>query len=325
MAFRLEGDESIADALRRIAVEQCDDAIAEIEDQNLDRYEAVHQVRRRLKRVRGILRLARESFPKTYRKENAACRDTAQALAPFRDAQSAIEAFDAFRKRYRTELAGEPLAKIRARLEELKAETNPGDEELSNRLAQTLDRLRELRDRAQEWPIASDGFGAVAGGLHALYEVGGDEMAAAYKAAKREPFAMTTTEALHEWRKSVKYLGFALRILTPVWKETLDLHRNVTDRLEKKLGEEHDLALLCERVAAENVRLGFEDEAERFLPLAEKRRLELRASARSAGARFYAEKPKRFVERLRSYWKIRNQELRKAAAMEPPADPVLNP
>ena len=175
------------------------------------------------------------------------------------------------------------------------------------------------------WPFASDGFGAVAGGLHALHQAGGEEMAAAFKAAKREPFAMTTTEALHEWRKSVKYLGFALRILTPVWKETLDLHRDVTDRLEKRLGEEHDLALLCERVATEKERFGFEEEAERFLPLAERRRLELRASARGVGARFYAEKPKRFVERLRSYWKIRNQELRQATAEQPPAEPVPNP
>jgi hypothetical protein len=272
--------------------------------------------------VRGILRLARESFPKTYRKENAACRDLARTLAPFRDAQSAIEAFDAFRKRYRTELAGEPLAKIRGRLLEVKSETDPGDDELATRLAQTLERLRELRDRAKEWPIANEGFSAVARGLHSLYEAGGEDMTAAYRAAKRKPFATMTTEALHDWRKSVKYLGFALRMLTPVWKETLDLQRDVTDRLEKKLGEEHDLALLCERVANEQERFGFEDEAARFLPLAEKRRMALRASARSLGARFYAEKPKRLVQRLRRYWKIRNQELRVSAAKEPTTEPA---
>src|SRR5690606_5041555 len=119
-------------------------------------------------------------------------RDLAQTLAPFRDAQSAIEAFDAFRKRYRTELAGEPLANIRERLVEVKSETDPGDDELSARLAQTLEHLREFRARAQAWPIRREGFDAVAGGLHALYQAGGEEMAAAYRAAKREPFAMTT-------------------------------------------------------------------------------------------------------------------------------------
>jgi hypothetical protein len=120
----------------------------------------------------------------------------------------------------------------------------------------------------------------------------------------------------------VKYLGFALRILTPVWKEALDFRRDATDRLEKKLGEEHDLALLCERVATEKERFGFEDEADRFLPLAEQRRLDLQAGARGIGARFYAEKPKSFVGRLRKYWKIRSRELRQAAAEEPPVEPV---
>lgn len=320
MAFRIEGEESIAQALRRIAVEQFDDGIKEIEDQELDRYEAVHQIRRRLKRVRGILRMAREAFPKTYRLENAAYRDMAQALAPFRDAQSAIEAFDAFRKRYRRELAGEPMAKIRARLVEVKSETDPGNDELANRLAQTREKLTEFRDRAQDWQFEHEGFSAIEQGLHALYGAGRIEMAAAFKAAKREPFAMETTVAFHDWRKSVKYLGFAIRILTPIWKDALNTQRSATDSLEKKLGEEHDLALLGERVATEKERLGLESEAERLLPLAEQRRYELRESARGIGARFYAEQPEDFVHRLRTYWKIQRKEIRETASNESPAE-----
>ncbi|HEV7279813.1 MAG TPA: CHAD domain-containing protein [Pirellulaceae bacterium] len=322
MAFRLEGDETIAEALRRIAVEQFDESIAEIDDPEIDRYEAVHQVRRRFKRVRGIVRLARESSPKVYRRENAAYRDVAGELAPFRDAQSAIEVFDAFRMRHRRELVGEPLAKIRERLVEVKAETDPGNDELAARLGQTRERLVELRERAREWNIREEGFAAIAGGLCRLHASGGAEMKAAFKAARKEPFALATTEALHDWRKSVKYLGFALRILTPTWKEALDLQRGVTDRLEKKLGEDHDLALLCEQVATEKERFGFADEAERFLPLAERRRLELRESARGPGRRFYAERPEDFVRRLSRYWKIRNQEIRRLAAEEPTAAPA---
>lgn len=325
MAFRLEGDETMADALRRIAVEQFDEAIAEIDDPELDRYKAVHQVRRRLKRVRGIVRLARDSFPKTFRLENSAYRDAAGEIASFRDAQSAIEVFDAFRKRFRKDLLGEPLAKIRDRLVSVKAETDAGDDELVAKLARTRERLEEFRERARDWKFSRDGFSAIAGGLRRLYESGDSEMQAAFKAAKREPFAVTTSEALHDWRKSVKYLGFGLRILTPIWKREFEFRRDVTDDLEKKLGEEHDLALLCERVAGEKASFGFEAEAERFVPLAERRRLELRESARGSGARFYAEQPEDFVQRLRRYWKLRNQELRQAAAEEPPADPAPDP
>lgn len=322
MAFRLQGDETIAAALRRIAVEQFDDAIAEIDDPELDRHKAVHQVRRRFKRVRGIVRLARESFPKTYRRENAAFRDASRELAPFRDAQSAIEVFDDFCKRYRRELAGEPLAKIRDRLFQVRTETDPGNDELVARLAQTRQRLEEFRDRVREWKLADDGFDAIEAGLCRLYASGSDAMQAAFKAAKREPFAFATTEALHEWRKSVKYLGFGLRLLTPTWKEALSFRRGVTDRLEKQLGEEHDLALLCDRVSSEKEAFGLEAEAERFIPLAERRRLELRESARGSGLRFYSERPRVFAYSLRRYWKIRNQELRRLIAEKPPVGSV---
>lgn len=316
MGFRIEEDESLAESLRRIAIEQVDGAVAEIEDPEFDRHKAVHQARRRMKRLRGILRLEREAFAATYRRDNAFLRDVAQTLAPFRDAQSAIMAFDAFRKRYRDELAGEDLAGIRARLEDVKRETDPGQDELDRRLADTVCSLREFRQRAESWEIEDDGFSTVAGGLERLYAEGVATMAEAYDADEDAPLDPDTTVAFHEWRKRAKYLGFGLRILTPTWKEGVDVYRKAADRIEAKLGEEHDLALLCERVEAEKEAFGLEDEAARFVPLARARRKALRESVRPLGRRFYAEEPEAFVRRLKSYWKTWRKTSRQAGESE---------
>lgn len=47
MAYRLNQNETSSDGIRRIALEQIDKAIQEVENQKIDRHETVHQVRKR--------------------------------------------------------------------------------------------------------------------------------------------------------------------------------------------------------------------------------------------------------------------------------------
>lgn len=63
MAYALAQDDDTVEAgMRRIAAEQIERAIAEIDDTGLDRHETVHQVRKRCKKVRGLVRLVRPAF-----------------------------------------------------------------------------------------------------------------------------------------------------------------------------------------------------------------------------------------------------------------------
>ena len=94
MGFRLQRGESINEEIQRIAEEQLEKAVAEIQDGELDRHEAVHQVRKRFKKIRGLIRLVRPAFEKTYQRENAMFRDAGREISAVRDAQSLIEAFD---------------------------------------------------------------------------------------------------------------------------------------------------------------------------------------------------------------------------------------
>ena len=94
MAFQILADEAVEEAVQRIAREQIDKAVDEINDRELDRHETVHQVRKRCKKIRGLIRLVRPQFEDTYDRENAWYRDSARPLSYVRDAQSIIETFD---------------------------------------------------------------------------------------------------------------------------------------------------------------------------------------------------------------------------------------
>ena len=77
MAYRIRTkDDDVEQAVRRIACEQIDRALAEIDDDGLDFARKVHQVRKRCKKLRGLVRLVRPALD-AYGRENAAFRDAA--------------------------------------------------------------------------------------------------------------------------------------------------------------------------------------------------------------------------------------------------------
>ena len=60
MGYRIRQKESVQDAIQRIATEQIDKAIAEIEDAARDRHEVIHQVRKRCKKLQALVRLGKD-------------------------------------------------------------------------------------------------------------------------------------------------------------------------------------------------------------------------------------------------------------------------
>jgi hypothetical protein len=84
MSCRIEPDASVEPAVRRMAVEQIDKAVGELTADHLDRHEGVHQARKRFKKIRAVVRLARGSPGGTYSAENAWFRDIERELSAAR-------------------------------------------------------------------------------------------------------------------------------------------------------------------------------------------------------------------------------------------------
>ena len=93
MAYRFRRkDRSVEHALRRIAREQVDKAVSSIDDEE-DQAATIHDVRRRCKKLRGLIRLVGLSF-EAYRDENADFREIGKLLGGLREARVLKDTFD---------------------------------------------------------------------------------------------------------------------------------------------------------------------------------------------------------------------------------------
>lgn len=294
MAFRIRGKESVEESVRRIACEQIDKAIGEIGDDLLDRHEAVHQVRKRCKKVRALIRLVRPQLGDTYDLENDWYRDSAGLLSYVRDAQSIIETHDKLVDRFDDQIDREAFSSIRRQLTARRRRVAEDEVGLDKRLEEFLARMHEARRRVAAWRLPDDGFAAVQGGLAKTYGRGRRAMKAAY--------GNPTGESFHEWRKRAKYHWYHMRLLRPVWKGPLKARRDETHLLADYLGDDHDLSILLETLLAAPSEFGGESTTEAAVGLIRQRQVELRTLARPLGQRLFAEKSRRFVRRMNRYW-----------------------
>jgi len=190
MSYRIEPQESVTEAVQRIAREQIDKAIDEIEDDELDRHETVHQVRKRCKKLRGLLRLVRPQIDNTYDRENDWYRDSARRLSCVRDSQSMVETYDKLVKQVEDQVDQSWLSSIR---EELVARAKKVADDvvgIDERLEEFLQRMRQGRERVAEWSVREDGFEGVRGGLKKTYKRGRKRM--------EDAFDSPSTEAFHQ-------------------------------------------------------------------------------------------------------------------------------
>jgi CHAD domain-containing protein len=294
MAFRILADESVAEAVERIAREQIDNAIDEINDEELERHEVVHQVRKRCKKIRGLIRLVRPQFGDTYGRENAWYRDSARRLSDVRDAQSIIETFDELLDHFQDQIDREAFSPIRQQLMDRRKKVVEDEVDLCERLDAFLERMHEGRERVAAWRLGEKGFNAVQGGLIKTYGRGCTAMTEAYQ--------NPSTETFHEWRKRVKYHGYHMRLLRPIWPGPMQARCEEADVLSDYLGDDHDLSVLRETLLERPDDFGGEETIQALLGLTTQRQVKLRARAKRLGARLYAEPPKRFAKRLRGYW-----------------------
>lgn len=295
MAFKLHLDESVEIGVHRVAREQIEKAIGELNDTKLDRHEKVHQVRKRCKKMRGLLRLVRIVFPE-FKKENESFRDSARGLSNIRDSQSMLECLDTLSNHYQTHVDGKMFETIVAVLKQRRERIAGDGSKLENKLKRFRSEMLTALERVPSWRIDSEGFAAFEGGLRKTYRRARNDMAKA--------FADPTSDNFHQWRKRVKYHWYHTRLLHDLWPEMLTVQIKAADNLSDILGDEHDLSVL-QKTILEDVEFGDRGAAAQVLHrLINQRRKQLQVKARIIGLRIFAEKPKQLTGRLGSYWHV---------------------
>ena len=310
MPYRLDTRESVENGLRRCAREQLDSAIEELtEGVRTDPVEAVHTARKALKKERSLLRLYRGALqPAERRTENDALRDTGRRLSAARDAEVMIQALDDLSERFAGQVPERSFTAIR---EQLTAERDPARASLldSGLPGEAADELKSVRGRIDEWHSRSGGWRAIESGLDRSYRRGRRALARAH--------AEPTVENLHEWRKRTKDLWYHLRLLTPTSRGIMGGQAKDAHRLGDVLGDDHDLAVLRDRL--EEIGGSITADLDSVFGLIDHRRAQLQQEAFLLGQRLYAEKPNAFSGRVHRYWKAWRREARAAGAPRPTA------
>jgi len=294
VGFRLQKKESASTGIRRIAREQIEVALELLEDEETDPAEAVHELRKSLKKLRAVVRLVRDQLgADVFRRENAMLRDLGRKLSPARDAVVRVSALKKLREKNGAGSSREDLASLEKRLV-ARRRSAVRRSRAPAVVSAIRSELRGLRRRTRSWPLNEPGFACVAAGLRRSYRRA--------KRGESEAYRARTDDAFHQWRKRAKDLRYHVEILGPVWPELMrDVERELHD-LTDCLGDDHDLADLRRALTDRGGPTKDGKLVERLTDRIADLRSGLQADARPLAARVGAEKPKQFSARIESYW-----------------------
>src|SRR6266496_1155676 len=299
MDYRLREHEGLSDATKRIVLEQIDKALDHLKPTVRNKDEAIHEARVCIKRIRSLLRFMRESLgDETYDAENTTYRDAARLLSKVRDSAAMLEIVDKLIQHFSDQLSNDAFAGVRAPLLHSK---KSGQQDRKSAMTKVARSLRQARERVQNWPEV-DPQQALAKGLKRVFKQGRATFASAYD--------QPSVETFHEWRKQVKHLLYQTQVLRPLWLPVMEALAAELKTLGKYLNEDHDLAILREKVLEQLDEADNRTEIEALVALLDQRRKELQLIARILGTRIYAEKPRAFVIRAETYWRAWRAEVK---------------
>lgn len=291
MAFRFRLDEPIEKGFRRIGAEQIERARLQLKA-NADAAAEVHEARKCMKRIRALLRLARDGLGEAvFRAENARFRDIAGSLASARDDYVLLETIVKLAADNEGQATSLALTRFKQAVVAQRSET-PGDG--TDRRAEADAALDRALRRFRRLKLAPDSFATLERGLVRNYR----------KALECRDLAYTdnTDEAFHEWRKCVQAHWRHMALLSRAWPTLFEAEIEAARSLSQTLGDDHDLALLRIKLSALPPDTLSTRETEAIDALIETRQAALRRAARSQGEVIFAERPKAHGRRIAGVW-----------------------
>jgi CHAD domain-containing protein len=244
----------------------------------------IHAARKEMKRARAALRLLRPALgDPVYRRANSQVRDAARLLTPLRDATVLLDSLKFVRRSkdkrthriYANHLQYLLTDELRSSHGRLMAESLMR----SAAILQALDRhIAALPAQESDRLTASQE-------IQKVYKAGRKALAR----AKRH----VGTGSLHEWRKESQYLSNQAELIRTVFHVKLKKIGRRSRKLARLLGEDHDLALLRQKI--QEVRSGKGTLLDggafsRFKRRIQRRRDSLQSKAFRLGKRLYARK-----------------------------------
>lgn len=288
MAYHFKPARPLTENVRHIADDQIGEALASLSGTGALE-PRVHDLRKRMKKLRALARLVRPGLGKHYKAENAEFRDIARLFSGIRDSQVLTQTLEDLAK-----TAGDDsLAPLVAWATE-RRDATLHEHDLPGRIEEAANRLDDARKRASALTIHGTPHEVLRGGLKKTY----GRARKCWRKAGTDP---GNTVLLHQWRKRVKYHWYHCRLLREAWPEPMRARVDTLDELSDMLGDDHDLVVL--RAALEDASGDLPGKArKRAADLADAQSLALRERAFGLAAQMLGEKKGPLSDRLAGYW-----------------------
>jgi CHAD domain-containing protein len=297
MAFHLKAKESVSEGITRNVRKQLERALehlgadSDAHARGQSETDAAGEIRRCFKRIRAALRLVREELgEEKYHRENRYFRDAARLLIQVRDAGILVETADKLRQQFPKAIPTATFAKITRALLTNQAEVGRRVLTEGKAFVRVKDAATRALARLADWKLEREGWAALAPGLRRVYRTGHRALALAAENA--------SVARLHEWRKQTKYLWHQLQLLEPALTGVDQELVDKAHRLSTLLGEDHDLAVLRETLAAEPSTYGGHGALKGVFVLIDRQRADLERQAFALGREVYPDAPKPFTRRI---------------------------
>jgi CHAD domain-containing protein len=255
MSYRIRPGKPLTEEVARVAEKQYRKAIDILYHEPDGRYEAIHDARKRFKRLRGLFRLVRDADPDFYASENTRLRDTARTLSAVRDATSLVEALDRMSLDCAPEDNHATLLAIRHRLAARRDRIAAGQTDLHARISAAIAACEDGIDALGHLSLP-DGKGKA---IKVIARGAAKNYGRAVEALAR---ARETGDPVdwHDLRKRIKYHWMHMLLLRPAWPGVMAGRADIADHAGDALGDDHDLAMLEVLIAAEPDVIGDADE-----------------------------------------------------------------
>jgi CHAD domain-containing protein len=283
MSFAFKTKNSVGHQVRAIAASQVEKAL-ELAKAGDDFDATVHNLRRRCKRIRGVLRLVQPNF-EDFKSENAAVRDAADLLGGARDARVMVETLDGLMIAGHSQAAREYLVERADRIGEEAKKASPIDG--------FCEIFTALGKRIGDWSFDTNGFDLV-----------GDGLEKTYKQFLRDLDAAADSEdavAMHEWRKHTKYHWFHVSLVEKSARDLLKPREEALDKLGEYLGDHHNLHVLEETLEKAGKEVG---DTGPILDAIKRKQDELAEKAFHLGHQLGAEKASALRQRFEAFWSL---------------------
>jgi CHAD domain-containing protein len=297
MALQLKANESVSEGIIRNVRKQIEKALEHLgaptdpQARGESATDAVGEIRRCFKRIRAALRLVREELgDERYHQENWSFRDAARPLTQVRDAGILLETADKLRQQFPKAIAADTFENIRRALLANQAEVSRRVLAEEKAFAKVKKSAARALARLADWKLEREGWAALEPGIRRVYRTGHRALASAAD--------NSTVANLHEWRKQTKYLWHQLQLIEPALTGTDKELVKKVHRLSTLLGDDHDLAVLRETLAADPSTYGGHGALKGIFALIDRQRADLERQAFALGPEVYQDPPEPFIHRI---------------------------